>query len=427
MQISRREWMLAAACWAEVLRAQPNQLVWFDPATAAEIKAIAAQIVPDNETPGAEQAGVIWFIDRSLSGYDQDKQALYKTGLAETQKKRAEMFPGSTSIAGLTGYQQIALLKAIEKTDFFQQVRIAHHSRLLRPTRRGEVRRCGTSNDLRGAVRLLRRGSGAERIEMSMPQYRPNDEVDFIVVGIGAAGGVMAKELATSGFRVVALEQGPWRHEKDFKHDEVAVMFRAGLTNNPKKQPNTFRKTPNEPAQHQQAVEYGCMVGGGSVHYTTNYWRFHPEDFHERSVLGPIAGADLRDWPITYDDLEPFYTKAEWDLGISGLGGSNPFDGPRSKPYPLPPMPVKSSGVLFERGAKKLGLHPFPAPLAVISQPYQGRPAACIAASARSSDARWARSPARWHGDSGGRENGPLRDSPERVRPENRKRARTGG
>jgi choline dehydrogenase-like flavoprotein len=208
-------------------------------------------------------------------------------------------------------------------------------------------------------------------------QYRPSEEVDFIVAGIGAAGGVVAKELATAGFRVVALEQGPWRHEKDFKHDEVSVMFRAGLINDPKKQPNTFRKTASEPAVQQQAVEYGRMVGGGSVHYTTNYWRFHPEDFHERSVLGAIPGADLRDWPITYDDLEPYYTKAEWDLGISGLGGSNPFDGPRSKPYPLPPMPVKSSGVLLERGAKKLGLHPFPAPLAVISQQYRGRPA-CV-------------------------------------------------
>jgi len=208
-------------------------------------------------------------------------------------------------------------------------------------------------------------------------QFRPAEEVDFIVVGIGAAGGVMVKELATAGLRVVALEQGPWLHEKDFTHDEITVMFRAGLTNDPKKQPNTFRKTPGEPAKRQQAVEYGRMVGGGSVHYTTNYWRFHPEDFHERSVLGAIPGADLRDWPITYDELEPFYTKAEWELGISGLGGSNPFDGPRSKPYPLPPMPVKSSGVLFERGAKKLGLHPFPAPLAVISQQYRGR-APCV-------------------------------------------------
>lgn len=212
---------------------------------------------------------------------------------------------------------------------------------------------------------------------MRAGKFRPAEEVDFVVIGIGAAGGVVVKELSTAGFRVVALEQGPWRHEKDFVHDEVAVMFRAALTNDPKKQPNTFRKTPGDRAVRQQAVEYGRMVGGGSVHYTTNYWRFHPEDFRERSVLGAVAGADLTDWPITYDDLEPYYTKAEWDLGISGSGGSNPFDGPRSKPYPLPPMPVKSSGVLFERGAKKLGLHPFPAPLAVISEQYRGRPG-CI-------------------------------------------------
>ena len=119
--------MLAAACWNEVLRAQnsqSNQFVWFNPADAAEIKAIAAQIIPDDNTPGAGTAGVIWFIDRSLAGYDQDKQQLYKRGLAETQAKRAELFPGSTSIASLSPEQQVALLKAIEKTDFFQQVRL---------------------------------------------------------------------------------------------------------------------------------------------------------------------------------------------------------------------------------------------------------------------------------------------------------------
>ncbi len=127
MKITRREWVLAAACWSEVLRAQnsqSNQLVWFNPADAAEIKAIAAQIIPDDNTPGAAAAGVIWFIDRSLAGYDQDKQELYKRGLAETQAKRAELFPGSTSIVSLNKDQQVALLKAIEKTEFFQQVRL---------------------------------------------------------------------------------------------------------------------------------------------------------------------------------------------------------------------------------------------------------------------------------------------------------------
>jgi choline dehydrogenase-like flavoprotein len=198
-----------------------------------------------------------------------------------------------------------------------------------------------------------------------------------VFIGELAAGGVVAKELSTAGFRVVVLEQGPYLRAKDFMHDEVDVLFRAALINDPKKQPNTFRRTPAETAKRQQCVEYARLVGGGSVHFTANYWRFHPEDFRERSALGAVPGADLRDWPITYDALEPYYAKAEWELGVSGLAGSNPFDGPRSKPYPLPPMPVKGSGVLFERGAKKLGLHPFPAPVAVLSQPYRGR-GACM-------------------------------------------------
>ena len=207
-------------------------------------------------------------------------------------------------------------------------------------------------------------------------RYRPSEEVDFVVIGAGAAGGVMAKELSTAGFRVVVLEQGPHLKAKDFTHDEVDVIFRGALVNGAARQPQTFRKTTDEVAKPHMAAGYARLVGGGSVHFTANYWRFHPEDFRERSTLGAISGASLADWPITYDELEPFYTKAEWELGISGVAGSNPFDGPRSKPYPLPPMPVKSSGVLFERGAKKLGLHPFPAPVAVLSQPYKGR-AAC--------------------------------------------------
>jgi len=127
MSISRREWILATACWSEVLRGQSptsGQFAYFDRATAGEIEAIAAQIIPDDDTPGAKQAGVIWFIDRALAGYDQDKRDLYRHGLAAAQAKRAELFPGSTSIAGLSAAQQIALLKAIENTEFFQQVRI---------------------------------------------------------------------------------------------------------------------------------------------------------------------------------------------------------------------------------------------------------------------------------------------------------------
>jgi choline dehydrogenase-like flavoprotein len=211
---------------------------------------------------------------------------------------------------------------------------------------------------------------------MSSATFKPSDEVDFLIVGAGAAGGVMAKELSTAGFRVVVLEQGPYLTERDYRHDEIKYTYQPGLTNDPKTQPIMYRKSENEVARPVKAIEYGRQVGGGSVHFTANYWRFHESDFEERSQFGDVPGAALADWPINYADLEPYYTKAEWELGISGLGGANPFEAPRSKPYPLPPMPVKSSGVLFERATKKLGLHPYPAPMAILSKPYQGR-AAC--------------------------------------------------
>jgi choline dehydrogenase-like flavoprotein len=206
-------------------------------------------------------------------------------------------------------------------------------------------------------------------------------QVDFVVIGGGGAGAIVAKELSTAGLQVMLLEQGPYLHESDFEHDELKFkdifdppgIGREVLTRDHALQPDTFRKTEKEKAIVAPFVEYGRCIGGGTVHFSANYWRFHEIDFHERSKWGELPGTGLADWPITYRELEPYYTKAEWELGITGLAGANPFDPPRSKPYPLPPMPIKSSGVLLERGARKLGWHPYPAPLAILSQPYKGR------------------------------------------------------
>src|SRR4029079_13488219 len=146
------------------------------------------------------------------------------------------------------------------------------------------------------------------------------------------------------------------------------------------KNPQTFRNAADKDAELQKfkpALWYGRAVGGGSLHYTANFWRLHEIDFVERSALGAIPGTGFADWPITYADLERYYTKVEWEIGVSGLAAASPFDPPRTRPYPMPPLPVKSSGVLFERGARKLGLHPFPAPMVINSQPYRGRPA-CV-------------------------------------------------
>jgi choline dehydrogenase-like flavoprotein len=215
---------------------------------------------------------------------------------------------------------------------------------------------------------------------MSAQKYRDREAVDFIVVGSGASGGVIARELSQAGLSVVVLEQGPRLSPAQFKHDELEYWYLGGITNDAVRNPQTFRSDPAAKAELQRvkpSLWYGRTVGGGSLHYTANFWRFHEIDFIERSVLGAIPGTGFADWPITYADLEPYYTKVEWEIGVSGLAGASPFEPPRTRPYPMPPLPVKGSGVLLERGARKLGLHPIPSPMAINSQPFRGRPA-CI-------------------------------------------------
>ncbi len=209
-----------------------------------------------------------------------------------------------------------------------------------------------------------------------MRRFQEGDEVDFVIVGSGAAGGVLARELAVAGMQVVVLEQGPWRQNLDFTHDELGHWFLGDLLGSSADFPQTFRQSEAEEAEQSGDVPpllYARGVGGSSVHFTANYWRFHPIDFQERSRWGSIAGTGFADWPLTYEELEPYYTKVDWDIGVSGEPG--PFDPFRSRPYPMPPLPVKSSGVLFERGARSLGWNPQPAPMAITSQSYDGRPA----------------------------------------------------
>lgn len=215
---------------------------------------------------------------------------------------------------------------------------------------------------------------------MDRKTYKTSETVDFIVVGSGASGGIMARQLARAGHSVVVMEQGPRLDAGEFEHDELKYRHLSGITNNPATNPQSFRRSPDEEAKRvagRNPLTYARVVGGSSSHFNANFWRLHEIDFIERSRLGGIPGADLADWPITYAELEPYYTMVEWEVGVSGLAGSNPFDPWRSKPYPMPPLPVKASGVLFERGARKLGLHPYPSPMAINSVAYRDRPA-CV-------------------------------------------------
>lgn len=206
-------------------------------------------------------------------------------------------------------------------------------------------------------------------------RFRLDEAVDFVIVGSGAAGGILAKELSTAGFDVVVLEQGPYRRPADFHHDELAVIVQDELGDGgTRNSGQTFRRTDTEVARPllRQPAWYAQTVGGSTVHFSGNVWRFREIDFNERSELGPISGTNFADWPITYEELEPYYTKVDWEIGVSGAPGPN--DAWRSRPFPMPPMPVKSAGVLLDRGAAKLGLTTQAEPLAILSRPFNGRP-----------------------------------------------------
>jgi len=198
---------------------------------------------------------------------------------------------------------------------------------------------------------------------------------DVCIIGAGASGALAAKVLTEKGLRVVGLERGPWRKRESFGGDELANVNRYNLWPDPLLNPRTYRTT----ADAQPQVELFCpvpqMVGGGTVHWQGWLPRFTPNDFRLRSIAGEVPGTTLVDWPITYDDLEPYYTQVEWAFGVSGQGGSNAFEGPRSRDYPCPPIPRTRYANKFAEGCAALGYNSFPTPMAALSQPYNGRPA----------------------------------------------------
>lgn len=207
-------------------------------------------------------------------------------------------------------------------------------------------------------------------------RFQTREEVDAVVIGSGAAGGVMARELSQAGWSVVVLEQGAYRTAADANHDELDTWFNLELIG--RSDPQRYRATAADEPQGWSELPpavYARTVGGSSAHFAANYWRFRPSDFRERSLLGAMAGTNLVDWPFGYDELERYYTRVDWEVGVSGVPVHG--DPPRSRGYPHPPLPVKSSGVLFERGCRALGLTPSPSPVAILSEPRPGR-AACV-------------------------------------------------
>ncbi|MHB8341454.1 MAG: GMC family oxidoreductase N-terminal domain-containing protein, partial [Mycobacteriales bacterium] len=212
--------------------------------------------------------------------------------------------------------------------------------------------------------------------------------VDAVIVGSGPGGSTAADVLAAAGWSVVVLERGrnhlidadpPYARLTDFSNDELKFAVRHFLGPDPLVEPRTFRRT--SAGVEREWVggvnDLPATVGGGGVHADGKVPRFRPADFAPVSDAGPMPDADLADWPVSYDELEPFYTAAERMIGVAGEAGSNPFAGPRSTPFPMPPGAPMYGATLSSRAAAELGLHPYPAPTGANSVPYDGRPA-CV-------------------------------------------------
>src|SRR5262245_16109867 len=152
------------------------------------------------------------------------------------------------------------------------------------------------------------------------------EKTDVVIVGVGAAGGILAAELGKAGMKVIGLERGPRLTTQDFDpHDELRYFQRQDLRPNIKRQPITWRPNANAPANPIPVQNYGNQAGGGTVHYGAVSWRLHEDDFRARSHTIARYGASaipehssLADWPLSYADLEPYYDRAEYELGVSG-------------------------------------------------------------------------------------------------------------
>lgn len=216
-----------------------------------------------------------------------------------------------------------------------------------------------------------------------MTPNRKPERVDAVIIGAGASGAAAAKVLTERGMRVVALEKGPWRTKESFGGDELANVNRYNLWPDPILNPRTSRSSAADEAEVDLFCPVPQMVGGGTVHWQGWLPRFTPNDFRLRSIAGELPGTTLADWPIGYDELEPYYDRVEWAFGVSGQAGANKYEGPRTRGYPCPPMPQSRYAQKFHEGCEKLGWNSFPTPQAALSQPFNGRPATVVSAFAQ--------------------------------------------
>ncbi|MBA8793919.1 choline dehydrogenase-like flavoprotein [Friedmanniella endophytica] len=210
------------------------------------------------------------------------------------------------------------------------------------------------------------------------------DRYDAVVIGSGAGGGTAAALLAESGRTVLVVEAGAAPSRETLATGQLRnPRMEWGLpmpTRSADPADRRIRPGADGTGEAEVAPWAGGWLanaqtlGGGTRVYGAQAWRFGPEDFRMAGTYGVPDGSALADWPIGYDDLEPWYARAEWEVGVSGDDRAGPYDGHRSRPYPMPPLPEGPTATRLAAAADRVGLGVRAVPLLINSGPYLGRP-----------------------------------------------------
>jgi gluconate 2-dehydrogenase alpha chain len=401
--------------------------VVLSPYEARMVGALYERMFPaDEHGPGALEIGAVTYLDRALAGPYRHLVDDYKLGLAALDAEARRRH--GCRLADCSDHDLDSLIEALQagtltrfhvppqRTFFATLLAHLHEGLFADPAHGGnrdkagwrflrhpgvwlensaEENLAGQLVDKQGTIRSMADAGYGPRSDAEpsaeVPNYDPQHSVeppreraDVIIVGMGAVGGFVAPMLADAGLKVAAFEAGPWRHKQDYHPDELSAAYycRGDMGVKYLAEAPRWRRNSGDPTG-PMTFSLGRMmngVGGSVVHWGGALRRLHPHHFRYASHVAERWGSDvlpdghtLVDWPIGYDELEPYYCRVEHIAGVAG-DESNPFV-QRSRPLPMPPLRPFRKAELFRSAAERLGLHPHPTPVCVNSVPYNGFPA----------------------------------------------------
>ena len=373
------------------------------PAEAETLAAIAERIFPATDTPGAVQIGAVHYIEIALAGDYAALAPLYRQGLRSIN--RCARSRCGARFADLVDDEKDAMLIDFEAgrvagfkkaAEFFETVRYHVLEGVFCEPQYG-----GNKTWPVGAWWIFPASNSAMPMLISIKPRRPGarggglpksrrkssgggrESADVCIVGVGGMGGIMAKELASAGLKVVGFERGPAPKQEDYApRDSIRFLIRPEQLEWVRHEPTTTRNKTGEKTRraisHQPAQCFGRRAASLDrpivALHAGRFQTVHQRDRkrQRRARPGRFDGYDIIDWPLGYDDLEPYYERFEWEFGVSGQAGAESFRRDRAKRgFPLPPLRHSARMKLFAEACKKLGYHPYDTAAGILSEPYR--------------------------------------------------------